>query len=249
MPVDLILYYYGNATDKEGIMGTVLNHGVARLSTSQMGKCFASVRVEYAGLPDLRYPEAPCRQFTRIFSQSPVAWGYDAIYQMEPDVAPLRENWLQSLMPLFQKAASGKAWVIGGGADARCLTDDKGRGVNSTVVQSKDKALNGNAVYTTKPDFVGMVRKYESFCGARSIDLHVGSNSQTQPEPGGDYDINLYWQHHSGSFLQQWSPDETMRNCKYPPFHSRSLKDIAAMFPNTFLAHVDGAALAARKEI
>jgi len=246
LPVDLVLYYAGSPSD----MTVSHNSSAGPSSVANMlhalseepvtRKCFQNVRIEYARvMPGISYPAAPCLQFTSIFNTKPKpAWGYEAFFQMELDVKPLREGWLEDMLPLFERTASGDAWVIGGFYDTACLLDSQGQtpalpqGLPANDPRV-DRHPNGNAVYSTTLAYIKQVENQQKKCRFGGLSSH--------------YDFRMFedWREHRHpqQLAGKWAIDSYFKNCKPTPAE-RALgvstmppQEIASQFPQALLAH------------
>lgn len=242
LPVDLVLYYAGSPRDEtsHGAHSFVSDKLQALSQDPAMRRCFSDVRVEYARVPPgIQYPAAPCVQFTKIFATQPKpAWGYESFFQMELDVRPLREGWLEDMLPLFERAARGDAWVIGGFYDSHCLLDEQGHNpIFPSGLAANDPRVdhhpNGNAVYSTTMAYLKQVENQEGKCRYGGLSSH--------------YDFNMFetWKEHRHSqpMADKWVTDPFFKNCKPTPAErakgvsTMPPHDIAVRFPETLLAH------------
>jgi len=176
LPVDLVLYYAESASDRAaGNLSSTVDQVLRTLvPLLEKDPCYRGVRVEYAGIGSaVPYPASPCTQFVDMFTE-PAAplWGYSAVYQMELDIRPLREGWLQRLLPAMKQAAGGEVWVVGGVYNLKCMVGSDNRtlwqqkideGVQASEIKRggewwNNRHINGNAVYSSSPEFVTWVR-------------------------------------------------------------------------------------------
>lgn len=236
VPVDLVLYYSGQDDELQPCgqnAGEVLRDWAQKLSG--LGSCFTSVRVEYAGvIEDYGYPRGPCEQFTGMFSRSPSPlWGYEAIYQMELDVEPVREGWLKEILPVLEKAASGEAWVFGGTLNLECIEDDD-------LEFNGDAALirahiNGNAVWSSAAGLRDLILAGDPpLCESPdSYDLELFRRAVVGVGVAGGAELSTS-AHASSMFVK----DERFENCKADGAEPMDEGDFRGSYPSAVLRHV-----------
>ena len=109
--------------------------------------------------------------------------GYTHMLQMEPDVLPLRRNWLSRAQNL---AAISDAWLIGSALHAACTRDEQSGECVSDLPDEIAEHINGNAIYAVgDPSFYSYLQ--ESRRGRRGrmpfdLALHTLRNSKSQGE-------------------------------------------------------------------
>jgi len=179
--IDLILLYSGTQADFQHVwekekVGVDPETWAARYSLSEGGKgCYLTTRFEVLSEDSGGYPRAACTSFKHMFQTDPPVWGYDAVYQMEPDVMPIRQQWLDEVLPLLQKAGSGQAWAIGARYTPECMVLES-EPTELSHTWTDPTWLNGNAVYSSN---ASMVRNaLSAHCPSFDVDFVPSLNPQ-----------------------------------------------------------------------
>ena len=130
-------------------------------------KCFSTIEFRFVQVPFDGYHAGPAQMFKEIILGD-VAAGFDHVFQMEPDIYPIRPLWLHTLA----KEATGDFWVKGSTAlyfdhwepDAAFISTS--RPENDSVVFGpvgyRILHINGNALYSLSREFRGIVRDFFS---------------------------------------------------------------------------------------
>jgi len=255
LPVDLVLYYdkAPNRTVEEQLRA-VLEH-----TEGSLKECYRQVHVKYAGLDDgIPYPAAPCTQFVGMFTTKPAPfWGYSAIFMMELDEQPVRSGWLSGLLPVMEQAARGEAWVVGGTYDMRCMeVPSRGGMPLQDAVQHRksesaadwvnDGHINGNAVYSSSPEFVQwMTELYGSRQGGPGSAM-----DHCLEKKGRQFDNHMYLEGKHQGNSKKWRADSRFMNCKPGGIdkygnvhselaHSMGIARIRDTFPDALVVHTN----------
>lgn len=271
LPVDLVLYYSGGKDDiiddQDAAAGLAPKNGskVGELLAGLTGKlaagagCFREVRVKYSDWSaGYGYPSAPCMQFMEMMNHhTGVFWGYQAIYQMELDVRPVRETWLEHILPIMEDAARGKFWVVGGTYNLRCmaLLDNEKATLWDRKVGHRadvdaylqrlntwwtDGHINGNAVYSSSADFRSWVQK------------RWPKDGRPRCARKGQYDGVFFGESRTkvagAAIANKWLHSDNFVDCKPVGPHSQEartmpLEEVRKRFPTAMLAHVDDTVL------
>jgi hypothetical protein len=140
---DIDLVFYSNRISDTA---AIRNH----TQYAEAAKCFRRVLFRSADISPKNdvYPQGPNLQWKKMFRAFFVQqWDY--ILLMEPDVVPIRNNWLSALHQLIEKNAN-EFMVMGSLYCGRQLDDNK---------RLFAMHINGNAIYNTKMmlPFVGKI--------------------------------------------------------------------------------------------
>lgn len=234
LPVDLVLYYAGYPGDPVVDFGGVKISKVLERTTiaSSLKLCFQSVRMKYANIGnDVKYPFSACHQFTRMYSYFPnVLFGYKSIYYMEMDMYPVREGWLDKLIPYLKQARNGSSgWVIGGTTDERCMVR---MNVRTNHEWKGNAHINGNAIYTSAIGWKTKVVEHEALCNRPY-------------SAGASYDFKLWYDHRRHPVLNsKWVAIDLIKNCKPSTSHKKAgwtvtvpRDKIVFKYPDVMLVH------------
>jgi len=197
LPVDLILLYSGLQADFEQAwahqkVGMDPETWAARYSAAEGGSgCFRKARFEVLPVDGGGYPIAAYTAFKHMWQTDPPLWGYDAIYQMEPDVYPIRQHWLDEMLGLLQRAGSGEAWVIGAQYTTGCMVHKSGpRRPVPCPAFCKEGHINGNAVYSGNASMVTKALNtksplFDTSFLPRSNNMYFFTDKMIDCKPGG----------------------------------------------------------------
>ncbi len=128
----------------------VLNDSAQRQLQAVGAPCFRDVRVVNVGLPPAldSYGVGTVAMFYGLFRSRALAERYRTIFLMEPDVVPLRDDWLVELQ---RQAARDDFWLRGGLQRAHHFLE---RGFGA------DYSINGNALYRLgSPCFAALLER------------------------------------------------------------------------------------------
>ena len=128
-------------------------------------RCFSTIRFSFTSTGFDGYHAGPAQMFKETMLGDGSA-GFDYVYQMEPDIYPIRPLWLTRLASY----ASGDFWVKGSvglyfdhsEADA-AFVDKVGDGNDAILIGPVGYRLlhiNGNALYSLSPDFKSCLRMF-----------------------------------------------------------------------------------------
>lgn len=159
---------------------------------TQYASCFGDVRVQDARLSSRedRYDKlrrsaswvaGPNNLFHRAVAIAQSA-RYTHMFQLEPDVLPIRAGWLDRAQCLA--SISDQAWVIGSALRANCTREE----TTGTCVQLPEEFaghINGNAIYAVGDaafaSYLRSTRQGRTGRMAYDLALHVTRNRYSQP--------------------------------------------------------------------
>jgi len=235
----LVFMYDGPIADED-------NNSISRRASSifrrigNASTCFqGGMRVVSANVPARfnRHPCGPCHMF---YSMLDLFWGkYDYFMIMEPDLTPVRRNWLDRLSHELALASSGDGlfsfWVRGSVAQCDARFGD--------IAERQDLHLNGNALYSLRdPDFLEFIRRVKAFYPAGTLGCSSGCSTGAKYESG--YDHCFYrFLHNRANYeyarivLRNFQQTPTIINMCEDDYDQ---KDILERFPYAYLVHSKG---------
>jgi len=133
-----------------------------------LSTCFDKKHYRSVVLPDGGYDFGPPNMFREIIL-GPVSDGYDYVFQIEPDVIPIRMHWLDKLFA--ETLDNSPFWVKGSFAlyydplepYGGCLTGtamNETHGMESCPLGPRLLHINGNALYSLGPEFKNIVEQF-----------------------------------------------------------------------------------------
>ena len=196
-------------------------------------RCFGKVLVRDARLTGFsntydkkrksaKWTAGPNNMFYRAVDTAR-SMGYTHMLQMEPDVLPLRRNWLSRAQNL---AAISDAWLIGSALHAACTRDEQSGACVSDLPDEIAEHINGNAIYAVgDPSFYSYLQ--DSRRGHRGrmpfdLALHTLRSSKSQGERR-----QLLHRFQHSSFVINFGTS-------LPDGGARMLR---SQFPNSYLMH------------
>ena len=168
-----------------------------RLAGRTVEKCFGNrVVFEHANLPSMlnKHPCGPCSMFYRVFKI--LAGGFDYFMIMEPDVMPVRQNWLNALALEFHTGflaslnilpASLDFWMKG--SVSQCSP------FYGNISQRMDLHINGNAMFKLNDQgFSDYMDRVKSFYPAGPNGCDAGCATGSPAEGGHDHTLYRFRQ-------------------------------------------------------
>jgi len=147
-------------------------------------KCFRKIDFLSAKLTDAqnRHPDGPCVQHFKLHHL--LRGKYDHFFQMEPDVLPIQDDWLDGLA--YEVTLNGPNcdhwWMKG--SMSRC------DGRYGLIAKRRDFHINGNAMYCLgDPRFLDFFRRVQAFypAGAATGSRVAGCSTGRWAEGGWDH--------------------------------------------------------------